>query len=504
MPLFPVQPIIPFSVAGFYANPSAMQVDNNGEIISIANGGGGGGSGTVTSIIAGTGLTGGTITTSGTVALDPNYTMYFNVMNYGANSAASDNTAAFQAAINAAEAVGGTVYIPPALFTFTGTLILSTGGITIMGNNVANPWVGGYYTGAFLEVTGDIPLLSIQSQNGCILRDFTIHYSAAVTAAAEGIQISGSTLPGSATASNVGTIVENVTILFAYHCLHVYAAQFLSVTRCNMIALSQDSPSPCHVIYYENQFNSDAGTCWIDHNDLVNFNGTTFYTLTGSGIDFSHNKCACSVGFNSAGTGGTLSDYQITHNTIEGPPINAILIAGPITNVHIVANEFEVGGAEISGIKAIGVGGPSNQVLNLVVSDNVLYGTSSTGNFMQFDGCTNFVISNNVMNNTNPSSALAIQVNSTCQSGRVFGNFGTSPSQNFSTTTEFNSRGTTTMASGTAAITDPVITSGSVIIATSNATGVTGSLRISAIGSGTATVTSSSGSDAGIVGYMVV
>lgn len=76
VPIFVARPDDPFVIPGDLEVQGDEIVDGNltvkGQII---NGGGGGGGGTVTSIVAGNQLTGGTITTSGVIGVDPNMTL---------------------------------------------------------------------------------------------------------------------------------------------------------------------------------------------------------------------------------------------------------------------------------------------------------------------------------------------------------------------------------------------------------------------------------------------
>ena len=73
------EPLASINDAGLGAPTAAGQVLTwNGSqwVYNIPGGGGGGGTGTVTSITAGTGLSGGTITTMGTIAINSTYQTY--------------------------------------------------------------------------------------------------------------------------------------------------------------------------------------------------------------------------------------------------------------------------------------------------------------------------------------------------------------------------------------------------------------------------------------------
>lgn len=121
---------------------------SSANLVVTAACGGGGGSGTVTSIVAGTGLTGGTITTSGTIALDLTAAnVWTNTITANPAAAAtgflttgadsSGSTFAFRAINAATQTVfsatnAGTTTISQALSVgLTGT---NTGNITLVGN----------------------------------------------------------------------------------------------------------------------------------------------------------------------------------------------------------------------------------------------------------------------------------------------------------------------------------------------------------------------------------
>ena len=110
--------------------------------VAIVSGGGGNGSGTVTSITAGTGLSGGTITTSGTIALA---NTAVTVGSYGTSSSVSQVTINAQGQITSAANV--TIAIANTQVSGLGTMsVQNSNSVTITGGTVNIPNVFQGYT----------------------------------------------------------------------------------------------------------------------------------------------------------------------------------------------------------------------------------------------------------------------------------------------------------------------------------------------------------------------
>ena len=110
--------------------------------VAIVSGGGGNGSGTVTSITAGTGLSGGTITTSGTIALA---NTAVTVGSYGTASSVSQVTINAQGQITSAANV--TIAIANTQVSGLGTMsVQNSNSVTITGGTVNIPNVFQGYT----------------------------------------------------------------------------------------------------------------------------------------------------------------------------------------------------------------------------------------------------------------------------------------------------------------------------------------------------------------------
>jgi hypothetical protein len=133
-----------------------------------ATGGGGGGSGTVTQVNTGTGLTGGPITTSGTIGLNSSalavISGVINVLAFGADpTGITDSTVAIQNAINIAVAAGGgIVFVPPGTYTVskqgsnTYALLINSSNVTFLGAGFSTVIANTSVTGDTLVVSDGI------------------------------------------------------------------------------------------------------------------------------------------------------------------------------------------------------------------------------------------------------------------------------------------------------------------------------------------------------------
>jgi Pectate lyase superfamily protein len=129
----------------------------NFAVVPIAQGGTGT---TSPSLVAGSNVTISGSWPNQTVSATVPANLYYNVVTYGASTGATDNSTAFQAAINAAHAAGGgTVFVPCGRYNFTAQIVVKTN-VVLLGDGVAN-----YIFGTPGSLSGGV-IMAIKWGNG--------------------------------------------------------------------------------------------------------------------------------------------------------------------------------------------------------------------------------------------------------------------------------------------------------------------------------------------------
>jgi hypothetical protein len=154
------------------------------QINQIFAGSGGGGSGTVTSVTAGTGLTGGTITHSGTIGLASSGV---SANTYSLATVTVDATGRITSASNAADTIlGGSCTNCDLHYNSKGQLTLATNGSGGSGGGVTSITAGAGLSGGTITTTGTISLPSVTSAGSCTSCDLTVDDQGRITVKSDG------------------------------------------------------------------------------------------------------------------------------------------------------------------------------------------------------------------------------------------------------------------------------------------------------------------------------
>jgi hypothetical protein len=292
-----------------------------------------------------------------------------NVLAYGASPAASaaTNTSAFQAAIDAAEAVGGgVVEIPDGTFEFNGGLTI-TKSIILRGH--------GDYTRLLLKHATNDGITLNNGSDLSIIKNFTFYSDVERTAGA-GLLIGGDAQVGNCR-------IENVLLQDLFVGIEIQQAVGTLIDNCRFMITPDNETVSTSQISVANIGNEDGGDNSISHcifdveTDGVLTNHITW--STGSGLRLTNNKFLGAVtnhmylSWNSTGDPAVNGGLFIaTGNSFEGSPITSCInlgtTAGAFGSVVITGNEF-------AGLDATQMIRLSGSLSNVTISGNTFLAT---------------------------------------------------------------------------------------------------------------------------------
>lgn len=311
-----------------------------------------------------------------------------NVGWFGAKGdGATGDTSAIQTAINAVQAVNGTLVFPFASgCRTTGTLNI-TDGMTIMSDG------GSDFVGGILPDTGISPGIQIQTHNPVNIHDFKVYYANQETTA-----VSGITVTSTSGDQNTDSYFRNVWSTHAGVCFDLVKANGVKLVNCQVGASIIG-------VQVANQNNPDLGDCNIDGcTIIVSSGGTGVLHKSGGGLRVVNNKINAGGGasFGYHMNYGLDGDVVITdgsfieNNSIEGfvtgIQLERSTTATSASHQIIANNEFNA----LTGV-SIPTDAHGTWLNGLIISGNAIANlTSSTAHYgVNIDSVNGVIVQSN-------------------------------------------------------------------------------------------------------------